>query len=148
MPQFLPPEHEPAHVQITQQRADRRALWTTSTFVPISRASTLISALVRFLDRSFQPHLDQMEHGSIYDPASYRLHKLGMRKSIKVAAEICIYDFSMASVDQLMDVSYCVQCAAVFPIGVLFRLQVGFEYGFEHQNCGHFRCPVADSGYS
>src|SRR4029077_14770708 len=117
-------------------------------FVPIARASTLISALVRFLDRSFQSHLDQMEHGSIYDPASYRLHKLGMRKSIKVAAEICIYDFSMASVDQLMDVSYGVQCAAVFPIGVLFRLQVGFEYGFEHQNCGHFRCPVADSGYS
>jgi hypothetical protein len=148
VPQFLPPQHEPAHVQITQQRADRRALWTTSTFVPISRASTLISVLVRFLDRSFQPHLDPMEHGSIYDPASYRLHKLGMRKTIKVAAEICIYDFSMASVDQLMDVSYGVQCAAVFPIGVLFRLQVGFEYGFEHQNCGHFRGPVADSGYS
>ena len=88
------------------------------------------------------------EYLEIYDPASYRLHKLGMRKTIKVAAEICIYDFSMASVDQLMDVSYGVQCAAVFPIGVLFRLQVGFEYGFEHQNCGHFRCPVADSGYS
>src|ERR1700751_1650763 len=69
-----------------------------------------------------------------------------MRKSVKVGAEICIDDFSMASVDQLMDVSYCVQCAAIFPIGVLFRLQVGFEYGFEHQDCCHFRCPVADSG--
>ena len=84
----------------------------------------------------------------VYDPASYRLHKLGMRKSVKVGAEICIYDFSMASVDQLMDVSYCVQCAAVFPIGVLFRLQVGFEYGFENQNCCHLRCPVTDSGHS
>ena len=73
VPQFLPPEHEPAHVQITQQRADRRPLRSTSTFIPISRASTLISALVRFLDRSFQPHLDQMEHGPVDDPASYRL---------------------------------------------------------------------------
>ncbi len=70
-----------------------------------------------------------------------------MRKSVKVGAEICIYDFSMASVDQLMDVSYCIQCAAIFPIGVLFRLQVGFEYGFENQDCCHFRCPVADSGH-
>ena len=76
-----------------------------------------------------------MEHVPVYDPASYRLHKLGMRKSVKVAAEICIYDFSMASVDQLMDVSYRIQCAAVFPIGVLFRLQVDFEYGFENQHC-------------
>jgi len=29
--------------------------------------------LIRFLDRSFQPHLDQMEHVPVYDPASYRL---------------------------------------------------------------------------
>jgi hypothetical protein len=43
-----------------------------------------------------------------------------MRKSIEVGAEICIYDFSMASVDQLMDVSYFVQCAAISPVGVLF----------------------------
>jgi hypothetical protein len=82
--QFLPPEHEPAHVQITQQRADWRALRTTPTFFPISHASTLISPLIRFLDRSFQPHLDQMEQVPVYDSASYRLHKLGMRKSVKV----------------------------------------------------------------
>jgi len=44
-----------------------------------------------------------------------------MRESIKVAAEIRINNFSMASVDQLMNVSYCVQCAAVLPIGLLFR---------------------------
>jgi hypothetical protein len=42
-----------------------------------------------------------------------------MRKSIEVGTEICVYDFSMASVDQLMDVSYSIQCAAVSPIGVL-----------------------------
>jgi hypothetical protein len=48
-----------------------------------------------------------------------------MWKGIKVAAEICVDDFSMASIDQLVDVLYCVQCAAVSPIGVLFRLQIG-----------------------
>jgi hypothetical protein len=60
-----------------------------------------------------------MEHVPVYDSASYRLHKLGMRKCIEVGTEICVYDFSMASVEQLMDMSYSVQCAVVSPIGVL-----------------------------
>jgi hypothetical protein len=67
-------------------------------------------------------------------------------KGIKVVAEICVDNFSMASFNQLVDVLYCVQCAAVSPIGVLFRLQIGLEYRFENQNCRHFRCPIADSG--
>ena len=71
-----------------------------------------------------------------------------MRESVKVGAEICIYDFSMTSVDQLMDVSYCVQCAAVFPIGVLFRLQVGLEYWLEHQNCCRLCYAIFDRGHS
>jgi hypothetical protein len=53
----------------------------------------------------------------------------GMWKGIKVAAQICVNDFSMASVDQLVDVLYCIQCAAVSPIGVLFWLQIGLENG-------------------
>ena len=36
-------------------------------------ASTLVSALVRFFDGSFQPHLDQMEHRSVDNAVSYRL---------------------------------------------------------------------------
>src|SRR6516164_10645483 len=70
-----------------------------------------------------------------------------MRKSIEVGAEICVDNSSMASVDQLVDVSHCVQRAAISPIGILFWLQIGLEDGFEYQNCCHFRCPVADSGY-
>jgi len=39
---------------------DRRPLWGSSTFVPIARTPTFVPTLVRILDRSFQPHLDQM----------------------------------------------------------------------------------------
>jgi len=49
------------------------------------------------------------------------------------------------SVDQLMDVSYRVQCAVVSPIGILFRLQIGLEDRFEHQNCRHFHRRLLDS---
>src|SRR5438876_530149 len=37
VPEFLPPQHEPSHVQITEQRTDRRSLRRTPTFVPIAR---------------------------------------------------------------------------------------------------------------
>jgi hypothetical protein len=89
------------------------------------------------------PRLDSWWSGSFSLPGRefHPLEAPGLSWRTKVGAEICIYDFSMASVDQLMDVSYCVQCAAVFPIGVLFRLQVGFEYGFEDQDCRPFPLP-------
>ena len=45
-----------------------------------------------------------------------------------------------------MDVFYSVQCTAALPIGVLFRLQVGLENRFEHQDCRRFHCPIPDRG--
>src|SRR6516164_5984588 len=64
-----------------------------------------------------------MQHRSIDDPASHRLDKLGVWNTVKVTAEISINDLPMSGVDQPVDVLYCVQCAAVCPIGILFRLQ-------------------------
>ena len=81
----------------------------------------LVATLVGFLDRSFQPHLDQMQHRSIDDPASYRLHQFGMWNAVKVTAEISINDLFLSGIDQLVDMLYCVQCAAVCPIGILLR---------------------------
>src|SRR5262250_1448569 len=71
--ELLPSQHEPTHVQITEQRADRSALGRPLSFIPIARASMLIPSLVSFFDRSFEPHLDQMEHGSVDDPSCDRL---------------------------------------------------------------------------
>src|SRR5450631_3146611 len=148
VPEFLPAQHEPSHVQIAEQRTDRGSLRSPSTFIPIARAPMRVSMLVRFLDRSFQPHLDQMQHRSIDDPASHRPHKLGVWNTIKVAAEIRINDLPMSRVDQLVDVLYCVQRAAVRPIGILLRLQVSLEDRFENQHCRHLRNPIPDCWYS
>ena len=82
----------------------------------------LPSPCVRLFNRRCEPHLDQMEHGAVDDPTGHRLQKLGVRKSIEIPGQICINDFDMSGVDQLMDVSYRVQCAAVTPVGILFRL--------------------------
>src|SRR5262249_34999821 len=53
VPEFLPPQHEPSHVQVTEQRTDRSPLWSTSTFVPIARTPMFVSTLVGFFHRSF-----------------------------------------------------------------------------------------------
>ena len=45
--------------------------------------SAFVSPLVGFFDWGFQPHLDQMQHGSIDYPASYRLHQLGVWNTIE-----------------------------------------------------------------
>jgi hypothetical protein len=70
VPQHLPPEHEPAHVKVAEQWADRRTLRGSSTLVPIARIPMFSSLLIRFLNRRGQPHLDQMKHGPVDDPAS------------------------------------------------------------------------------
>jgi hypothetical protein len=52
----------------------------------------------------------------------------------------------MASVEQLVDMLYGIQRTAVCPIGVLFRLQVGLEDRFEHQNCRRLCHAIFDRG--
>jgi hypothetical protein len=88
-----------------------------------------------------------MQHGSVDYPPSHRPHKPGMWNAIKVAADIRIYNLPMASVDQLVDMAHCVQRAAVCPIGILLRLQVGFENRFEHQHCRCLHNPIPDCWY-
>src|ERR1700758_3430149 len=53
--EFLPPKHEPAHVKIAEQRADRRSLWGASTFIPLARILMLPPTLIRLFGRSLQP---------------------------------------------------------------------------------------------
>ena len=54
----------------------------------------------------------------------------------------------MAGVEQLVDVSNCVQCAAACTVSVLLGLQIGLEDRFENQNCRHLRDPIFDHGNS
>jgi len=77
-----------------------------------------------------------------------RPHKLGVWNTIKVAAEIRINDLPMTGVDQLVDALYCVQCAAVCPIGILLRLQVSLEDRFENQHCRRLHSPIPDCRYA
>ena len=52
----------------------------------------------------------------------------------------------MSGVDQLVDVLHGVQRAAVCPIGILVRLQIGIEDRFENQHLCRLHHPISDGG--
>src|SRR5258707_13509522 len=72
------------------------------------------------------------------------MNKGALCRWIQVAAEIRIHDLPMSRVDQLVDVLYCVQRAAVCPIGILFLRQVGLEDWFEYQHGRGLHNPIPD----
>ena len=71
-----------------------------------------------------------------------------MWKSIKIRGQVCIHDFYMSAIDQPVNLTDCVQRAAVPPIGVLFRLEIGLENRIEHQYRRHHHTSVPDGGHS
>jgi hypothetical protein len=54
----------------------------------------------------------------------------------------------MAGGEQLRDMLHRIQCAAVWPIGILFRLQVGLENWPKHQHSSHLCDTIFDRGHS
>ena len=74
---------KPPHVQVRQQRRDWRALRYAAVLIPIARRPSLVPAIVRLFHRRFYPHLDQMQHVPVRDPACYRFHQRFVRNFIE-----------------------------------------------------------------
>ena len=109
----------------------------------LSRASVvrcLPSSIVGFFHGAFQPHLDQMQHAPINDPARYRLHQFGMGDASEVVREVGVHDFRVATEQQLFHLDHRLLGVAPGAVGVLFWWKVGFEDRFQHQH----RCCHAD----
>ena len=66
----------------------------------LSRASVVRvfpSSFVGFFHGTVQPHLDQMQHAPINDPARHRLQEFGMGDAPEVVREVGVHDFRMAA---------------------------------------------------
>jgi len=72
MSQLMPPA-TPQPSYLLRPRSNRSPLRSSLSFIPIARTPMLIPFLVGLFNRSFQPHLDQMQHRSVDDPSSHRL---------------------------------------------------------------------------
>src|SRR6516164_3663190 len=85
------------------------------------------SSFVGFFDGAVQPHLDQMQHAPINDPARHRLQKVGMRNAPEVVREIGVHDFRMATEQQFLHLYGGLLGVAPSAVGVDFWWKVGFS---------------------
>ena len=126
------------------RRRDGRSLRRAPALVPVAGCPMLLSPLVLLLDRSFQPHLDQMQHRSIDDSTSQTAHQLRVRDGVEVSAQVGIHHLSMSARQQPMDMPHGIQRAALGAVGVLLRRQVGLEDRLQHQHRRHLHDTIFD----
>jgi hypothetical protein len=74
-PSFFHPSNEPAHVASAGEMGE---LWNAAPRILGFGRAFLPSSIIGFFHGAFQPHLDQMQHVPINDPACYRFQQLGM----------------------------------------------------------------------
>jgi hypothetical protein len=95
-------------------------------------------SIVRFFNRAFEPHLNQMQHTPINDTPRKRQHQFGMRNAAKVVREVGVDDVRLTTVQELFNLDRRLLGIAARPVGVLFGRKVGFEDRCEHQHrCCH-----------
>src|ERR1700691_3039455 len=101
-------------------------------FIPIARTPMLVPSLVGLLDWSFQPHLDQMQHGSVDDPSSNRLYKVGMRN--RIAANLNVKRLCRRRTLRLGDASHWVEVRSMdkFAIWAQVEAKPGKEQEVAH----------------
>ena len=127
MPQHLPTQYKPPHVNITEQRGEGCPLRDASLFVPCFCRATLTASAILFLDGHHDPLFDQMEHMPVADASRHRGQQFRMRNAAKVVGQVGIYDVPISRVEQAVNVTHRVMRVAPLPVRILFRLQVGLE---------------------
>ena len=77
-----------------------------------------------FFHGALQPHLDQMQHAPIDDPARCRLEKVGVRDAPVVVREVGVRHVRMAAKHQLLHLDHRLLGVAPGAVGIEFRGKV------------------------
>src|SRR5262245_33919548 len=117
-------------------RASRVALATTDAPGPV--------AVIPFLDRRFQPQLDQPQHAPVHNATSYRFQKLVMWNRIEVAGQIGVDHVGVAPAYQPAHFFDRVHRSADGAVAVDIILEVRLEDWFQHEFGGSLHHPIPD----
>ena len=104
--------------------------------------SCVASVVVGFLYGALQPHLDQMQHTPVDDPARYRFHEFGMANAPKEIREVGIDDFPVSAKQQFFDLDRRLLGVPPRPVGVLFGWKFGVKDRFQNQRCRRHADPI------
>ena len=81
----------------------------------------------------------------VADAPGEALEKLGVRYLAELVGRIALDHLVMPRVQQAVNASHRVRGAPSRPVGVLLRLQVGFEYRLKHEQGRCLRHPIPDA---
>ncbi len=87
-----------------------------------------------FFHRRLQPLLDEAQHVPINDPTSDALHQFRVRDAIEIAREVRIAHLLVSGGKQSMNRFYRLLRPTLFPLGILLRLEIRFNYRFQHEH--------------
>src|SRR6266481_6347458 len=88
---------------------------------------------IPFLDRRFQPQLDQPKHCAVRDPASYRLHQLAVRNRIEVLGQVSVHHIGVAPADQPVHFLDRIHRPANGTVAIRTVIEVSLEDWFQHK---------------
>ena len=79
VPQCLPTQNEPTHINIRQQWREWRPLRAAPSLVLVAGRPMMPPPIVDCFHRRFEPHLDQLQEMPIADAPRDRFHQFGVR---------------------------------------------------------------------
>ena len=102
------------------------------------------SLAIRLLDRRLQPHLEQLKHLSIDDPASNRLHQLLMRYRLEIRLQIRVDNIRLATAKQLVDLLNRILGPTLRSKAISLGFEISLENRFDHKLGRGLNYPVPD----
>ena len=110
---------------------------------PVRTAAT--TAPVVLLHRHLQPRLDPAQQPPVAHATRDGLHQLRVGNLAEVVRQVGVHHLPVARPQQSMHAPDRVMRVSTRPIGVLLRLQVGFENRRQHQHRRRLRHPVPET---
>ena len=146
MAQHLPAQYEAPHVEVAEQRRNWGPLGGALSLPARSVRAPFSALAVVLFDGHFQPCLDEAEHAAVAHAPGNAPDQLGVRDLAEVVGQVTVDHLIAPPVQEAMHAVYRVVGASSRPIGILLRLQVGFEYRLQHEHGRCLRHPIPQAG--
>src|SRR5271165_7213553 len=132
---------EAVHVDVGEQGARDPAL-RRAALAGLAAAHAPRPVAVPPLDRSLQPHLDQMQHMPVDDAPGHRFEEVRMRDRVEIFRQIGVYHVGVAPADQPVRFLDRIDRAATRAIAIGVVLEVRLEDRLQHDLDGSLNHPI------
>src|SRR5216683_250436 len=127
-----PRPQEPMHVDVCQQRTEHSSLRSAAPAMLATRHAPP-PLLIPFLDRRFQPHLNESQHCAIDHASSDTLHQLLVRDGVEILRQVRVDDLRIAVAQSPMHRLDRVPSTPARAIAVRTRVELRFEDRFQYE---------------